>query len=332
MITIDSAQFTVAICTLNRHPYLERAVDAVLGQLAQFPDRELLIVDNGSTDGTREYLRELQSRHSNCRSVCEQRRGLYYARARAIEEASGQYLIFLDDDVVPQNGWLRAMLEELTSAANVGAVGSGTVEPIWEGLRPQWLDHRLMREIPVMRLDGRQTARFPCYPPGLSLGIRLNECASIYIAPPRRTDYLLGRKSSDHADTTTSLIGGEDTDLCEIYARSGYEVVISDKVRVAHTVNKERLTQEFYLRRFESEGRLRVRMVRIAGYSLLGKHTFKILLGAPIFAIGNLTAGAFRDPARLLLRAYYVKCVGAWRELLFGPRVNPLPYNVVSDK
>jgi glycosyltransferase involved in cell wall biosynthesis len=53
-VALDKHQveFTIAICTLNRRLLLERAAREVLAQLDDFPHAQLLIVDNGSTDGS----------------------------------------------------------------------------------------------------------------------------------------------------------------------------------------------------------------------------------------------------------------------------------------
>jgi GT2 family glycosyltransferase len=90
-----------------------------------------------------------------------------------MEQARGNALIFLDDDAVPQQGWLKAFLTELHSSPSVGVIGSA-IDPAWERPRPSWLSDRLMREIPVMSPQyERVQSRFPCYPPGISLAMRL---------------------------------------------------------------------------------------------------------------------------------------------------------------
>ncbi len=60
-LELKSLKFTVAICTLNRRYYLQRAVSEVLTQLADLPGGILVIVDNGSTDSTPEFLEELKN-------------------------------------------------------------------------------------------------------------------------------------------------------------------------------------------------------------------------------------------------------------------------------
>ena len=321
---LEGIPFTVAICTLNRLRYLKPAVTEVLAQLVPFPQGRLLVVDNGSSDGTDAYLHDLREAEEKVLIAREARTGTYFARRRAIQEGQGDYLVFLDDDAVPRPGWLSAMLEELT-APNVGVVGC-TIEPLWEVPRPKWLSDRLMREIPVYTIDeDRRSTRFPFYPPSISLGLRLNACARLFAGAERRDDYPLGRKGTAH-DRPMDLIAGEDSDLVEIYARNGFDVVFSGRATVMHTVPESRVDPLWYVRKFESEGHLRIRLLRVAGYPVVGRHSIRMLAFLPVFVV--LRPLVFLMPAAtgVLVRAYHRKCVGAWRELLRGHRPRRLPY------
>lgn len=88
---------SVIIPTHDRLPYLEEAVDSVCSQT--FRDWELIVVDDGSTDGTSEYLGALSD--ERIRSIRMERSGYPGAvRNRGIEEARGRYVAFLDSDDV----------------------------------------------------------------------------------------------------------------------------------------------------------------------------------------------------------------------------------------
>jgi glycosyltransferase involved in cell wall biosynthesis len=336
MVSVESAfdkeqfEFTVAICTLNRRLLLERAAREVLAQLDAFPNGQLLIVDNGSADGTADYVSSLARNDPRVRLFVERRTGQYYARAAAIEQARGSALIFLDDDAVPQEGWLNALLRGLHSSSTVGVVGCG-IDPAWETERPSWLSERLMREIPVISPPyERVESRFPCYPPGIALAMRLNGCAELYAAQPRRTEYPLGRKGTVSDGARYQLLAGDDTDLCEIYARNGFRVIWSAAARVSHAVASERMQPSWYLRKFKSEGHLRIRLLRLGGYSVISRHSWKMLAALPVFALARPLSRFLPQSPAVLVHAYYFKCVGAWSELLWGPRLEPLPY-VVDD-
>tara|TARA_X000000950_G_scaffold284760_1_gene388648 strand:- start:276 stop:1145 length:870 start_codon:yes stop_codon:yes gene_type:complete len=100
--------FSVVIPTYNRDEYLERAVRSVLRQ--SFKDFELLIVDDGSTDGTKDYLSKLKSNFcstSRLKVINQKNSGVSAARNIGIRESSGKWIAFLDSD----DEWSKKKLE-----------------------------------------------------------------------------------------------------------------------------------------------------------------------------------------------------------------------------
>lgn len=88
---------TVYIPTYNRLELLKRAVESVLNQ--DYKNIELIVVDDGSNDGTVEYLNELSKQHKNFRFfVNEVNSGACVSRNKAIWAASGEFITGLDDD------------------------------------------------------------------------------------------------------------------------------------------------------------------------------------------------------------------------------------------
>ena len=76
---------SVCICTYNRCQGLRSALESVLGQQADRVRFEVIVVDNNSTDETKQVVDSLVRRgHSNLRYVFEGRQGLSYARNAAV--------------------------------------------------------------------------------------------------------------------------------------------------------------------------------------------------------------------------------------------------------
>ena len=86
---------SVILPTYNRAATLARAIDSVLNQT--FSDFELVIVDDGSTDGTREFLGKYAGM-DNVRIIWSERRGASGARNLGVSEARGVYIAFQDSD------------------------------------------------------------------------------------------------------------------------------------------------------------------------------------------------------------------------------------------
>lgn len=99
----------------DREAVVGAAIDSVLAQ--RHERWELIVVDDGSTDGTRAVVAERASRDGRIRLIPQQPTGVSVARNRGISEAAGQLVAFLDSD----NTWTPDHL-----AAAVEAIGDGT--------------------------------------------------------------------------------------------------------------------------------------------------------------------------------------------------------------
>lgn len=110
-----SADLSVVICSLNGASGVERCLPALAEQ--KDAELEIIVVDDGSTDGTSEVARQLGAtviRH-------EVNRGLAAARNTGVRAASAQIVAFLDDDCEPDRVWARELLDAYTD----GVIGVG---------------------------------------------------------------------------------------------------------------------------------------------------------------------------------------------------------------
>jgi len=94
---------SVIIPTYNRLPMLKEAVRSVLAQ--DFEDFELIVVDDGSTDGTSEEMKQFGGRVKVIEH--EENRGVSAARNRGVLHAKGKYIAFLDSDDM----WVKGKLK-----------------------------------------------------------------------------------------------------------------------------------------------------------------------------------------------------------------------------
>jgi glycosyltransferase involved in cell wall biosynthesis len=96
---MSSPTLSVVIPAYNAEEYIEHAVGSVLEQT--YPLREIICVDDGSTDGTLEVLRDLEAQHSDEVEVLTgPNQGACAARNRGMSVATGEYIQFLDADDV----------------------------------------------------------------------------------------------------------------------------------------------------------------------------------------------------------------------------------------
>ena len=109
---------SVVLPTYNRASTIARAIDSVLHQT--FPDFELIIVDDGSTDGTRSVLAQY-STNSRIVIVPAPHRGCAGARNTGLERARGRYVAFQDSD----DEWAPQKLAAAMAALDAAGPGTG---------------------------------------------------------------------------------------------------------------------------------------------------------------------------------------------------------------
>ncbi len=133
---------TIAIPTFNRARWLSETLASLAAHRHSLPEGEVevLIIDNRSTDGTKEVVAPYLTR-PGWRYLVEEKQGLNHARNRAVAEARGEIVVFLDDDVLLHPGWLDALLSPWNGpeSASIGAVG-GEVIPVFPEGYPSWLE------------------------------------------------------------------------------------------------------------------------------------------------------------------------------------------------
>lgn len=111
----DVPLFSVVICTHDRAERLPTAMASVLAQT--FEDLELVVVDDGSTDGTRDAVGSFED--GRVRYVWRANGGLSAARNTGIDSARGRYVTFLDDDDGVDPEWLAVFADLVPDAAVV---------------------------------------------------------------------------------------------------------------------------------------------------------------------------------------------------------------------
>ena len=123
---------TVVIPTYNRQKILEKAIRAYLHQRRPVPDFDVLVVDDGSTDGTQEVV----ARYSAGAAVCiryfrQENRGLAAARNSGIRRTDSEILLFVDDDIIPSDDLVLQHLRwhEENPQPNVAVLGRTVWSP-----------------------------------------------------------------------------------------------------------------------------------------------------------------------------------------------------------
>lgn len=151
---------SVVIPTLDKEPLLRQTLAALAGQDAgPGRDWEIVVVDDGSSDGTGAFLASAAQRPHPRLRVVSPGRNLGRARARNLgaRAAAGRWVLFLDDDIVAPPGLLAAHLDLLESDPLGGTIGRVVTDPgLVDGPHFDYLDSRGVGRLPA----GPAPARF----------------------------------------------------------------------------------------------------------------------------------------------------------------------------
>jgi glucosyl-dolichyl phosphate glucuronosyltransferase len=236
-----STPITIAVPTHNRAARLAETLGSITA--LQFPDDlvpECLIVDNNSTDDTRDAV-EVFARNAPLavRYVLEARQGSSYARNRAIAEARGRFILFIDDDAVADPDWAVELLAEIHRRRLDAACG--LVVPRWEVAPPRWLGPSI-----YVRLAVHDEAALAAAAPRDRDSIHNYYSAN---AGFRREAFdLFGTFREDLGVVGGNPMSGEDTELFQRIVVSGGAIGFAQRARVHHVIGRERMTRR-YMRR-----------------------------------------------------------------------------------
>jgi glycosyltransferase involved in cell wall biosynthesis len=215
---------TVAICTRDRAETLEQT----LASLEQQTYRQLkvLVIDNAPSNSATAQL--LQSRYPHVQYVYEPRAGLNNARNRAIAEASGEIIAFIDDDAIADPGWAQAIASAFDSD-DVMCV-AGLVAPAQLQTPGQELFERYGYSKSFNRLTFKLSSPPPDCPGFPYNGYIGTGCNSAF----RRVVFDRIGLFDPRLDMGTPVPGGGDHDMFARVIRAGHTLVYDPRPIVYH--------------------------------------------------------------------------------------------------
>ena len=233
---------TVVIGTLNRRELLQRSIVSLLKQSCPADRFEILVVDNGSTDGTVEMVRRFAAAAPNLRLVEEPTRGLSHARNRGIAESRGELIAFFDDDAIAEPDWIDVLFGVFEREPEADAAG-GRIEVLWPSQRPEWMPKSIEGYYGSCDYGShRKELRYPQYPYGSNMVIRKARLLAI------------GGFNIELGPTGGNLMAGGEQDLFYRLYGLPITVVYEPTALVHHWAPPERVTRRWTMRRAFKHG------------------------------------------------------------------------------
>jgi glycosyltransferase involved in cell wall biosynthesis len=302
-----SMAYTVALCTHNHADRIARTLEDLRSLRQPEAPWEFLVIDNGCKDETPQLLaRHAWPENWKVRIVREEKLGLSNARNRAIAEARGEFVIFMDDDETADPDWLCAF-ERLIRAHNPDAFG-GRIKVLFEDLRPAWLQDELLGFLGELNRNDQVCPLADPYASfyGGNFGFRKSVCDTV-----GGFDAMLGRKGTDNT-------GGEEVDFYRRLLTAGFKVWWTPDAIIHHRIQAAKLERSYFLDLHYRMGRMEAIRTRGMGSRRPPFYVFGQLLRA----IRNVLGVWWQSGRTATLRkemnvAYFLGQINGWA---FGPR------------
>jgi glycosyltransferase involved in cell wall biosynthesis len=293
-------RFSVVIPTYNRAAELPATLRSLSGLVASDP-WELLVVDNNSTDGTRQVVVEAARDFPVAlHYVFEPEQGRSAALNAGIRRSRGGIVVTTDDDVRVPHDWLEACGAALDTLA-CDYVG-GRVLPLWGAPRPAWIPDHGGKQWAVIALLDYGPDPIPFFtqahrvPLGVNMAFRRGafDRAGLW-------DNSVGRRKG-------TLLGQEVREWMARARAAGLRGSYAPSMTVRHVIQKDRLNKRYFRRWYYWNGVSRALLYRHAWIDMQAPESTDVdfsrvphILGVPRFFYGK----ALREIRRA--------CLGAWR-------------------
>jgi len=293
---------SVCICTYKRLDLLKRSLEAVCAQeTAGLFTYSIVVVDNDQAESGHAVVSTLAAGSSIPIKYCvEPRQNIALARNKAVENSSGDFVAFLDDDEFPIREWLLSLFEVCRSDQVDGAIGP--VKPHFENGAPRWV------------VKGKFYDR-PTYPTGFVIDWRKGRTGNVLL----KKDVF----AVDELPFRPEFRVGEDQDFFRRMIEKGHTFIWCDEAVAYEVVPPIRWKRTFMLRR-----------ALLRGANSLLHPTFGVL--TVVKSIAAVPAYAMILPLSLILgqarfMTYSVKLFDHLGRLLALLGIHPVKEAYVTD-
>jgi cellulose synthase/poly-beta-1,6-N-acetylglucosamine synthase-like glycosyltransferase len=253
---------SVIIPAYNRKSELEQLLAALAAQTLHPGSFEVIVVDDGSDDGTRDWL---DAHKPGCGFsfswFAQEHRGPGAARNLGMEKAAGAIFVFIDTDCIPQADWLEQLIKPFASG-KVGAVGGREIINERDPLLMRSFHYLMTAPLTTGGMRGKEGKRL----------------ARFY---PRTFNMAMSRKAYEATGGFRSMYHAEDIELSFRIRQAGFELLYEGRAQVYH---RRRSTVSQYAKQLFNMGKARVTLARLHRGSLEPLHIMPALL-VVVFAL-----------------------------------------------
>jgi len=245
---MEQTWLVVAVCTNRRPQQVAPTLTALAAHLRQVEGTSGLVVASGVDEARHAELTACAA-ELGMRSVRAAAPGLSVARNCALEAAAAEIIAFVDDDAIPEPGWLAHLAAHWRGAPPELACIGGAIDPLWLDPPPRWMSDRIHI---VFSLLDRGPGVVPLVP-GTEDAWGAN--VSFRAAPLHG----VGGFDPDLGPVDGIPFFADETEAQLRLARAGFRGIYAGDVRVRHAVAAERMRlREVFRRRFYAGASMRL--------------------------------------------------------------------------
>jgi glucosyl-dolichyl phosphate glucuronosyltransferase len=241
---------SIIVPTRNRADLLQLALQSLQSQTLSSDLFEVLVIDNGSTDNTKQVVTSFQQHSGNIRYFFESTPGLHVGRHLGMKMAGSDILVYADDDIEAFPTWLEAIAESFQDS-EVVLVGGKNL-PKFESEPPEWIlkmwekdenGNRILGSLSIIDLGNEKKEISPYQVFGCNFSIRKS---------------VLLEAGGFHPDAMPQELikyrGDGETHVSRYIFAKRYKTIYHPKASVYHTVPSDRMTEEYFCRRAYNQG------------------------------------------------------------------------------
>lgn len=274
---------SVGLCTYNRADFLPRVLETLRQQTLDPALFEILVIDNNSTDDTREVVQQFADSNPqlNMRYCLETNQGVSYARNRSYQEAQGEYVVYFDDDELAEPDWL-AGYHRFISRNPGAAIYAGRIVIAYLDGAPDWNSEYVegwygkydFGAQAIEITEDAVAARRVALPNAGNMAARVD-----FLKVCGGFDITLGRKGNQ-------MLGGEETQIALKAFEQGERMVYNPSSTIAHVVFPARLSIDFLKEKHFMQGRTYFRLHK---EEIVRKGLLRLLAGKTAYCLRLLS-------------------------------------------
>jgi len=241
---------SVIIPTRNRAALLQMTLQSLLSQTLPIDSFEILVIDNGSTDNTKQIVTSFQKKLGNIRYFYDPTPGLHVGRHLGMKNAKSDILVYADDDIEAFPTWLEAIAESFNNQ-DVVLVGGKNL-PKFEAEPPDWIlkmwkknknGYRVISYLSILDFGDVKKESSPYFVFGCNFSIRKK---------------VLLEASGFHPDAMPQELirfrGDGETHVSAFIERKNLKTLYHPEASVFHMVPQNRLSEEYFCKRAYLQG------------------------------------------------------------------------------